>query len=292
MRTNADKLPIMGIQGHARQPLGSGWMVKHGGEPFCEFRTGGITYNIKVGDNAFGYAADHTEPCVSAQAGDGGKTEPNTAFQVHSCIGNRVVVMSGDAKGATGMITGKHGGAENVMIDFADETLDMLTYDDKLMVRATGQGLKFLDYPSVACYNMSPTLLSKMRIIEKDGKIHVPVAGKVPAFLMGSGLGSTTPFRGDYDIQSSERDALMEHGLTELKLGDLVAITDHHATHGWSYKRGGLIIGCVIHGDSYKAGHGPGVAALLTCTDGTIMPEVDPTANIGRYLSIGRFRNP
>lgn len=291
MRTNADKLPIMGLQGHARQPMGSNWQVKTTGEAFCEFRTGGITYNAKVGDSAYDWAADHIEPCVSAQAGDGGLKEPNNAFQVFSCIGNKVTVMSGDAKGAVGTVTGKHGGAENVMIDFADDTLEKLTYEDKMMVRACGQGLKLLDYPTVACYNMSPNLLGKMRIVEKDGKIHVPVAGKVPCFLMGSGLGKTTPFRGDYDIQSSERDALMEHALTELKLGDLVAIMDHQATHGWSYKRGALLIGCVIHADSYKAGHGPGVATLLTCNDGTIVPEVDPTANIGRYLNIGRFRS-
>jgi hypothetical protein len=290
MRTNVDKLPIMGIQGHARQPLGSDWMVKHDGEPFCEFRTGGITYNIKVGDAAFGWAADHTEPCVSAQAGDGGLKEPNRAFQVHSCIGNKVTVMSGEARGAVGVVTGKHGGAENVMIDFADEVLEKLTYDDKLMVRACGQGLKLLDYPTVSAYNVSPELLEKMKIVEKEGKLHIPVTAKVPCFLMGSGLGKTTPFRGDYDIQSSEPDALVEHGLTELKLGDVVAITDHHATHGWSYKRGGILIGCVIHGDSYKAGHGPGVASLFTCTDGTITPEVTHTANIGRYLNIGRFR--
>lgn len=292
MRTNADKLPIMAVQGHARQPMGSDWQVSHEGVPFCTFRTGGITYNVKVGDPAMGWTADHTEPCVSAQAGEGGSREPNKAFNVFSCIGNTVKVISGDAKGALGTITGKHGGAENVMIDFADEALEKLSYDDKLLVLATGQGLQLLDYPGVACYNLSPNLLSKMRVVEADEKLHIPVAAKAPAFLMGSGLGSTTPFRGDYDIQTSERDALAEHGLLDLKLGDLVAVVDHHATHGWSYKRGGVIIGVVIHGDSYKSGHGPGVSALLTCTNGTLIPEVDPSANVGRYLGIGRFREP
>lgn len=292
MLTNADKLPIMGLQCKAKPPTGSGWQVTHSGEPFCEFRTGGITYNAKVGDSVYGWVGDHIEPGVSAIAGNGGVKDPNRAFQVFSCIGNKATIISGDAKGATGVITGKHGGIETVMIDFPDDALEKLSYDDKIMVKGCGQGLKLLDFPTVHCYNLAPSLLPKLRIVESAGKLHMPVAAKVPCFLMGSGIGKTTPFSGDYDIQTSEKDALAEHGLLDLKLGDLVAITDHHASYGWSYKRGGLVIGVIIHSDSYKSGHGPGVANLLTCTDGTIVPEVDPGANIARYLNIGRFRQP
>lgn len=290
MRTNADKLPIMGLMGHARQPVGRDWQIAHDGKPFIAYSTGGITYNIKVGDSAYGWKCDHVEPGVSSIAGGGGTKQPNRAWNIHACIGNRVTVVSGDAKGATGIVTGKHGGVEHVMIDFADEVLDQLTYDDKLMIRGCGQGLELEDFPTVHCYNMDPDLVSKLRIIESDQKLHVPVAARVPAFLMGSGLGKTTPFTGDYDIQTSEFDVLREHGLIELKLGDLVAIIDHQAGHGWSYKKGAVVIGVVIHGDSYKAGHGPGVATLMTCTDGTIVTEVDPESNIARYLKIGRFR--
>jgi hypothetical protein len=291
MRTNADKLPIMGLQGQPKHPAGSNWQVSHQGEPFCEYRTGGITYNVKVGDSAMGWAADHTEPGVSCQAGKGGTEDPNLAFNVFSCVGNLVSVLNGDAKGGQGIVTGKHGGAENLMVDFPDEVLEKLSYDDKLLVRGVGQGLKLLDYPGIYCTNLDPGLLAKMRIVESDGKLHVPVAAKIPCFLMGSGIGSTTPFRGDYDVQTSERAALAEHGLLDLKLGDFVAITDHAAAHGWSYKRGGIVIGIIVHGDSYKAGHGPGISSLLTCSDGTIVPELDPAANISRTLNIGRARS-
>jgi hypothetical protein len=78
---------------------------------------------------------------VSAKAGAGGRKNPNLALQAFSCIGNRVRVTKGDAKGAEGVVTGKHGGVEHLMIDFADDVLEQLTYDDKLMVEGIGQGL-------------------------------------------------------------------------------------------------------------------------------------------------------
>jgi len=291
MRTNADKLPMMAVAGHPRPPMSSDWQVSHQGEPFCTFRTGGITYNVKVGDSVYDWAGDHIEPGVSCQAGDGGRDEPNRALNVLSCIGNSVRVASGDAKGAEGTVTGKHGGAENIIVDFPADVLDQLTYEDKLIARARGQGLKLLDYPTVACYNLAPELLAVMGIEESEGKLRVPVSAIVPGGMMGSGIGSSSPFRGDYDIQTSEPSLLDQHGLRELRLGDIVAIVDHHATHGWSLKNGGIIIGVVIHADSFKAGHGPGVANLLTCIDGSIVPVIAPKANIADYLSIGRCRS-
>ena len=44
-------------------------------------------------------------------------------------------------------------------------------------------------------------LLEKMDIkITEDGCLEVPVVTEIPPFLMGSGVGSSTAFSGDYDI--------------------------------------------------------------------------------------------
>ncbi len=122
----------------------------------------------------------------------------------YACIGNEAKVVTGDAKGAKGTVTGHHGGAEHVLIDFSDDVLEKLTLDDKILIKGYGQGLKLLDYPEISVYNVDPNLLEKMGIIEKDGELHVPVVAVVPSFLMGSGIGSTSMGTGDYDIMTAD----------------------------------------------------------------------------------------
>jgi hypothetical protein len=38
------------------------------------------------------------------------------------------------------------------------------------------------------------------------------------------------------------------------------------------------------------AGHGPGCQTIMTSKEGLIVPKIDPKANIGNYLKIGRYR--
>lgn len=71
-------------------------------------------------------------------------------------MGNDAKVISGEAKGAKGIVLGHHGGSEHVMIDFPREVKEKLTYDDKIIVHGRGQGLKLLDYPDSAKINILP----------------------------------------------------------------------------------------------------------------------------------------
>jgi hypothetical protein len=107
---------------------------------------------------------------------------------------------------------------------------------------------------------------------------------------MGSGLGSSQAFSGDYDIQTSDPESNRKYGLDKLRIGDLVAIIDHDSHYGWSYKQGAVSIGVIIHGDSYVAGHGPGCQTIMTSVSGKIIPKIKKDANIGKYLKVGRFR--
>ncbi len=292
LRTNRDRVIQTAVQGGIIAPRAFGWEVSaHGQSIVTPPGLGGITYNVKVGDSVYGWASDHVEPCLSLTAtkdklGD----NPNKGFNVFACIGNDVTVISGEAKGARGKVTGHHGGVEHVIADFADDVLDKLTLDDKFLIRAWGQGLALLDHPEVTAYNLDPRLLDDLGIIERDGVLEVPVTAKVPAMLMGSGIGHSDIYKGDYDIQTSDRGLVEEHGLADLKLGDVVAIMDHDGTHGWTVKRGAVTIASVTHGDSYLAGHGPGVSTLLTSSTGKIRPVISPDANVGRYLKVGRYR--
>jgi len=107
---------------------------------------------------------------------------------------------------------------------------------------------------------------------------------------MGSGLGAQHVFSGDYDIQMFDEAVVREHGLEDIRLGDLVAIENADHTFGRIYQTGAMSIGIVVHTDCVTSGHGPGVTTILTSTTGKITPIVAETANVGYYLDIGRHR--
>jgi len=292
LKTNEKRLIMMSVQGKVANPGGPrAHSVDAEGNPFLLPGTGGIVYNVKTGDPAFGWEADHIEPCVSTILDEKERYDrPNAGYNFYACIGNEAIVKSGDAKDKKGIVTGHHGGAEHVIIDFPDDVLNKLSIDDKILIRGYGQGLKLLDYPEITIYNLDPRLLQKMEIIKKGNKIQVPVTAKIPAELMGSGTGSLMMGAGDYDIMTTDRDFIKKHRLDKIRLGDIVALMDHDNLYGRSFRKGAITIGIVIHGDCRYAGHGPGVSTLLTSAKSLIEPVIDPDANIAKILKIGRFR--
>lgn len=290
--TNEDKLVQFALQGSIIPPLCFGWEVTREGHGKIFPSVGGITYNVKIGDSVFGFEADHVEPGISCIAGsfnDKRTANPNLSFNAFSCIGNEVRVLSGDAKGKTGTVVGHHGGVEHVLIDFPHKILEQLTYDDKILIRGVGQGLKLLDYPDVSLSGLAPSLLKKIPIRTRSRSLIIPVVATVPAELMGSGLGHNDSFKGDYDIQTSDSEVLKKYKLENLRFGDFVAIIDHESTFGWSYKKGAVSIAIVVHGNSFLAGHGPGVQTIITSRNGSLQPTLNHDANLGKYLNIGRW---
>ena len=293
LRTNKDKLVMISIQGRVSYPVRrAAYTVTYDGQSVVVPGVGGITYNIKVGDCAFGWEADHVEPGVSTVVNEEKRdAPPNYAYNILACAGNQARVINGDAKGALGVVTGHHGGIEHVLIDFAQEALEKLCIGDKILIKAYGQGLKSLDYPEIKIYNLDPSLLEKMNIKEiGDGNINVPVTCEIPAKLMGSGLGSASVASGDYDITTADKKMVEKYKLNRIRFGDIVAISDADNSYGRSYREGAVSVGIVVHSDCVIAGHGPGVATLLTSTTSKIKFHIDTDANIANYLNIGTKR--
>ncbi len=295
IRTNKNKVVMISVQGKVANPckrFGS-HNVDRNGLPFLLPGTGGITYNVKVGDPAFGWAGDHVEPGVSTILNEEKRYDPPTrGYNFYACIGNEATIITGDAKGTKGFVTGHHGGIEHVLIDFPDKALKKMTIDDKILIKGYGQGFKLLDYPDIHVFNLDPNLFFKMGITEsrKKGKIRVPVARIVPGKLMGSGVGSTSMGTGDYDIMTTDEALIKEIGLNRLRFGDFVAIEDHDNVFGRSYRKGAVTIGIVIHSDCRLAGHGPGVTTLISSSKPLIEPVIKKSANIADMFRIGRKR--
>jgi hypothetical protein len=290
LKINRDQLIKTAVQG-AVAPANQ-WApfeVGAAGEVFAWPSTGGITYNVKIGDSVFGWAGEHIEPGVSSTMTHKNR-KAEAGYQFLACCGNEARIISGEAKGETGTVLGHHGGVEHLMLDFPDETLDKLTCDDKFLVRGYGQGLKLVDHPDVHIYSLDPDVLEAWGLKEREnGKIEVPVHVIVPGHAMGSGIGALSVTTGDYDILCHDEETMQQYSMDKLRFGDFVAVLDHDNRYGRTYRKGAITIGVVIHSDSPLAGHGPGLMTLMSACDEKLVPVLSEGANLGAIKGIGRF---
>ena len=290
LKTNIEKLVKISVMGEIASPtIRNVYNVSATGKPIVLPGVGGITYNLRVGDPACGWEADHVEPGVSIENKENDPRQgqaANVAFNILSCVGNQATVVTGQAKGANGVVTGKHGGIEHVLVDFPLKVLEQLVLGDKVLVKAFGTGLKLLDHPEIKVLNLDPVLLEAWNPQPKGGKLEVSVTHIVPAAIMGSGLGANQVNSGDYDIQLFDEKVVERYGLDSLRLGDLVAIIDADHSFGRIYRQGAVSVGVVVHTNCVTAGHGPGVTTLMTSSDGQIVPQITPRANVASLLKL------
>lgn len=288
LKLNTENLIRLSVSGEIDHPTlrKTGYVINANGRVEVYPSVGGISYNARIGDRATGWMADHVEPGVSiSNPGKSvGEYSPNAALNVLACIGNRAEVISGEMKGASGYVTGKHGGIDHVMVDFDTSVLEKLQIGDKILIKSFGVGLRLLDFhPDILAMNIDPELLFKLNI-EKVKGLRVGVTHLIPAKLMGAGIGNSSAYSGDYDIQLFDEKAIKKYGLDNLRFGDVVAIIDSDASYGWIYREGAVTIGVIAHSNSVISGHGPGVTTVLTSPGGKIEPVIDRGANIKNYL--------
>ncbi|HAE92578.1 MAG TPA: DUF4438 domain-containing protein [Tissierella sp.] len=286
IKTNKDKLVIQSVQGKIHSPImgPSPYRISSDGKPMILHGTGGITYNFQIGDSCMNLVGDHVEPGVSIRNEDVAENRP---LMVLSCVGNEARVISGDAKGAKGFVTGMHGGIEHVLIYFTQEDLEKMAINDTILIKANGQGLKMEGHDDVLIMNLDPNLFEKMGIRENEnGDLEVPVVTEIPAHLMGSGIGSSTSLTGDYDITTGDKEAVKKYGIDKLRFGDIVLLRDCDNTYGRQYLEGAVTIGVIVHSDCILAGHGPGVTGLISCKTSKIKGIKTEDANIANYLGV------
>ena len=285
VKTNSERLVIQSVQGKIHSPIvGSNpYRINREGVGQILPSTGGICYNVKIGDPCMNWVGDHIEPGVSIKNSD--NMESN-ALMLLSCIGNEAKVVTGEAKGAKGYVTGMHGGIEHVLIYFKDEDMEKMAIGDTILIKAHGQGLAIEDFEDVKCMNIDPNLFDKLSIVDKNGVLEVPVVTEIPAYLMGSGVGSSTAFSGDYDIMTGDKGANKEFGIDKLKFGDLVLLRDCDNTNGRQYLGESVSIGVIVHSDCIISGHGPGVTVIMSSKTSNIVGKIDENANIANYLQV------
>ena len=281
LKFNRESLVALAITGTVSQPGSGENVVDKEGRLHHIPGVGGITYNLKLGDSAYGWLGDHVEPEVSLENRN---KQASEALNILACIGNEAVVTGGDAKGETGYVIGRHSGAEHVMIHMRnEEALDRLMIGDPFRIRAQGAGTVIEGFEELCVDCIDPELLDKIACINEDGLIEVPVAGTVPAALMGSGIGMKS-YRGDYDMITQDMQRIRALGLDKLRMGDIVLLEDCFNCFGRSVKRGAVSVGVVIHTDCFYPGHGPGIVNILSAPTKRIVGRKDEKCNIKDYM--------
>jgi hypothetical protein len=297
-RINASELVMITVIGQIASPLvgSSPYRIGQDGIARVLPGTGGIVLSHRVGDPCVGLAGDHVEPGVSirheGRSIKGERDGPNQALQTLTCIGNAARVISGPCTGKAGVVTGKHGGIDTVLVDFPIEVLRRLAVGDRIQVYAYGTGMRLLHHPGANVTNCSPRLIARWGLFQDQGRLAVPITHVIPAALMGSGLGKADVVRGDYDIQMFDPASVRRFHLGTLRFGDLVAVVNADNRYGRSYRQGHVAIGCVVHGESTVAGHGPGVVTLLSGPQHAFSLRQDPAANVARILDIRTVAAP
>ncbi len=295
LRLNTRDLVIITVAGKIAHPTGrrSPYRIGQDGVPRVLPGTGGIVISHRVGDRCVGLAGDHVEPGVSVRndqrPAKGEKEGPNLALNTYACVGNTALVLDGPCRGKKGVVFGKHGGANHVLVDFPATVLRRLRIGDGIQIYAHGLGLRFPDFPGLAVYNCSPRLIRNWGLRALRQRIQVPVTHLIPAAIMGSGLGRDNAVRGDYDIQLFDPRVRRQLRLNTLRFGDFVAVMHGDTRFGRAYHKNYVTIGVVVHSDSTASGHGPGVVTLISGEARYLEPIRDPQANLAYKL---RMRRP
>jgi len=285
LNTNSADLVAVSVAGAIAHPGFPGlpaepYRLAANGTPFLLPTYGGIVYNVSVGDRAFGWAADCIHPGISIRQADDLR---NRGLNVFACIGNRAKVMTGQAAGTVGVVTGKSGRfSEQVIVHIPREARARMAVGDQIIIRSEGIGMVLTDHPEVVLKGIAPNLLAALPV--RDGASFGVVA-RIPAHLVGAGLGLTSE-GGSLHMQSTDRAELAAHGLDGLRLGDVVALEDTDSRYNHGYLRGALAIGVICTTDGPRAGYGPGIAIMMTAPAGQLGAHIDPAANIADLLGV------
>ncbi|HEX3920656.1 MAG TPA: DUF4438 domain-containing protein [Streptosporangiaceae bacterium] len=295
------RLVAVNLLGMVEHPgVATPYRVDRDGRSYVPAGDGGIVLGLELGDSAFGLVADHPAPGACLVHPDPASRH---ALASYACIGNQVVVRTGAAAGAHGVVTGKRGEEGRVIVGLAPGDLARMRPGDEVAVRACGQGLRPPGLPpDVTVMNLDPGLLPRLPVglpagagagaggagagaggdksddvTVTDAAVTAGVRMIVPSRLAGNGIGRPA-VAWDLDLQLLGPGT---PGGRDLALGDLVAVADIDARYNMGYRRDWVTVGVVVHGDSPQPGHGPGITPILTGPARALRAVPDAAGHVG-----------
>jgi len=278
VKTNKDKLLRIAVQGKiAPANVASSYITTWDGKPKLAIGVGGINYDLKLGGKIFGWANSDRATMGVATVGNG------SDWTQYTSVGNKVKILGGEASGQEGVVIGKFD--SYVLVHFSDEIINKLNIGTSLQVKASGIGMQIEGFKDVFAHGIAPEILENMDIVNKNGKLEVPVVKEIPADIIGQGAGRGS-LSGNWHIQTCYPPDIKTYGLDELRFGDIVILKDVQTDYGMGYYKGGATIGIICSTPSDLSGMGIGVTPILSTRFGKIISRYDPSANIAKYLGI------
>lgn len=288
MTLNEDKLVCVSVMGTVANPSFPGlpaepYRLAADGSAFLLPAYGSVVYNLSVGDSAFGWQADCVHPGVSiSHSSDNG----NRGLNIFACVGNEAMIMTGEAKGEKGVVTGKSGRfSEQVIVHFPKAVREHISIGDTIVIKSKGVGMSLAEHPDVRFKSIAPELFKALNASSDGATLSIPVVASIPAHLLGAGAGLTSE-GGSIHMQTTDKTEVKNAGLDTLKLGDIVALQDYDSRYQHGYMRGSVGIAIVGQTDGPRAGYGPGLTLLMTDSSGAIKPVITPGVNIVSLLSV------
>lgn len=278
--TNGLRPVAVNLLGVVEHPAlaGGPWRIDRDGAPYVPLGDGGIVLDLQLGDSVFRLSGDHAAPGACLTHPDAAARH---ALSAYACIGNSAQVRTGRAAGARGVVLGQRGEEGRVIVGFGQADLARMRPSDQVTVRAFGQGMRPEALrPDVMVMNLDPDVLALLPVTVPDRReaaVTVGVRMTVPSKLAGNGVGRPAA-AWDLDLQLPPPGPA---GAGELRLGDLVAVTDLDARWNMGYRRDWVTVGVVVHGASPLPGHGPGITPVLTGPAGALQPQPDPAGHVG-----------
>lgn len=271
----------MNLAGIVEHPTltGGPYLVDADGRPYVPVGEGGVTLGVELGMGVFDVEAEHASPGVALVHPDQGARHALVGL---SCLGNEVVVRSGAAGGAAGVVLGKTGEAGRVLVWFPPEVRERVVPGDAVMVRVLGQGARLaaaLDGAGVQLLNVSPSFVERLPLTIGSEIVSVRARATVPSMIVGNGIGRPAhQWALDLQVGASRPDL---PGLARLAIGDLVVVADLDVRHNAGYRRGWCTVGVVVTTASPRPGHGAALMPLLTGPARCISVEHEETDHVG-----------
>ncbi len=289
IKTNKDQMLTIAVQGKiAPAEPGRSYTTTWDGKPKMAIGTGGINYNLQIGDRIFGWAGGDRATMGVATVGVG-EARFQSAWGTYASIGNEVRILEGEAKGSKGTVIGKFG--SYVLIHFPQDILHKLTIGTTVQAKTCGLGLKIQGFDEVLAHGIAPEVLERLVAVSEQGRLEAPVVKRIPAEIVGQGAGRGS-LSGNWHIQTCFPPDIEKYGLDELRFGDLVLLQDIQTDYGMGYYRGGATLGVVCSGPSDISGLGIGVTPILSTRTDILTARIDPAANLTRYLGLNPETGP
>ncbi len=254
----------------------------------------GVTYNVKLGDPLFTRPHDFLEPGIIAAVCPDTVTGSGECPDVTRmcCPGNKVKIINSETHGLEGMVLSTDFGLSNaIIIDFPERVYQRVGSGKRIWIRSRGPGAWLTDYPTIRLMNIDPDILPKLEI-QHAGKnrLMFPVCYFVPVNFF-------SPLRDDASsphllcrFNGNDQKNIDALGIENLRFGDFIAINDLDLSGGFNKKKGAVTIAIALLSPVRPWGIAFGAVAVFTCTAGKIVPVINPGSNLGRFLSLGRYR--